>query len=111
MEYLETGIALKKLEAQINRALIAYGREPLQEAEEPNVVDTYKGISNGDVVTIRDGRSGIVEHIMTGGILGIAGSPFAIETSEENPGMTIRLIRDGEQTEFLLNIKFTDVVN
>jgi hypothetical protein len=111
MEHLETSIAFNKLRNQINKVLIAYGREPLEEADEPNVVDTYKGVSNGDVVTIRDGRSGVVEHIMTGGILGIAGSPFAIETSEENPGMTIRLIRDGEQTEFLLNIQFTDVVN
>lgn len=114
MANIQTVKALKSLEAKVNNLLVAYGRKPIstsvvEEAGQGNVVDSYKGVSNGDVVTIQDGRSGVVEHIMTGGTLGIPGSPFAIETSEENPGMTIRLIRDGEQTEFLLNIQFSDV--
>ena len=74
---------------------------------------TKSDIKEGDFVmgTTSEGVvHGVVEHIMTGGTLGIPGSSFAIETSEENPGMTIRLIQDGEQTELLLNIQFTDVV-
>lgn len=81
----------------------------LQEAGEGVVVDEYEGIKNGDTITLRDGRSGIVEHIMVGGTLGIPGSRFAIETSETSPGMTIRLVEDGEETEFLLNIQLGDV--
>lgn len=116
MKHKETASAINDLQAKVEQLMQAYGRSvklnpvALSEAGEGNVVDTYKGVSNGDVVTIQDGRNGVVEHIMTGGTLGIPGSPFAIETSEENPGMTIRLIQDGEQTEFLLNIQFTDVV-
>ena len=80
-----------------------------EEAGEGVVVDEYQGIRNGDTIALKDGRTGVVEHIMVGGTLGIDGSAYAIETSEDFPGMTIRLIEDGEQTEFLLNITLEDV--
>jgi hypothetical protein len=82
---------------------------PEEPARDGNVVDEFQGIRNGDEVTLRDGRTGVVEHIMTDGTLGIPGSPFAIETSLTDPGMTIRLIENGELTETLINIRFSDV--
>lgn len=119
MSYEKTFAALEDLKSDMEKLFPGkpsgyeskkFVAEPVEEAGEGIVVDEYKGVRNGDVVEIQDGRTGVVEHIMTGGTLGIPGSSFAIETSEENPGMTIRLIEDGEQTEFLLNIQFTDVV-
>lgn len=74
-----------------------------------NVVDEFGGIRTGDTVTLADGRTGRVEHIMTGGILGVEGSPFAIETSTTDPGMTVRLIVDGVETETLVNVRFSEV--
>lgn len=86
--------------------------EDLEDAEDSRdgeVVDEYEGIRNGDIVTTLDGREGRVEHIMVGGTLGIPGSPFAIETSPDNPGMTIRIIENGVETEMLINIRFSEV--
>jgi hypothetical protein len=119
MSYEKTFAALEDLKSAMEKLLPGESSnyetkkvspKPAEEAGEGIVVDEYKGVRNGDIVEIQDGRTGVVEHIMTGGTLGIPGSSFAIETSEENPGMTIRLIQDGEQTELLLNIQFTDVV-
>jgi hypothetical protein len=53
------------------------------------VVDQFRDIANGDVVEFAQGV-GQVEHIMTGGVLGIAGSDFAINATESNPALQIR---------------------
>ena len=74
-----------------------------------NVLDVFQGIRTGDIVTLTDGRQGRVEHIMIGGVLGVPGSPFAIQTNPENPGMTIRLIENGVEGESLINIRYTDI--
>jgi hypothetical protein len=73
------------------------------------VVDEFEGIRTGDTVTLADGRTGRVEHIMTGGILGVEGSPFAIETSTTDPGMTVRIVENGVETETLVNVRFSEV--
>ena len=115
MAYEATAQALEELKSDIENLVsmmggeLAPSDEQSYEAGEGTVVDEYMGVKNGDIVTISDGRMGVVEHIMTGGTLGIPGSDFAIEATEENPGMTIRLLDGDVQTEFLLNIRFTDV--
>jgi hypothetical protein len=99
----------RSLVQNLATAAAATTRAPEETSGEGNVVDEFQGIRNGDEVTLLDGRTGVVEHIMTGGTLGIPGSPFAIETSPTDPGMTIRLIENGELTETLINIRFSDV--
>ena len=76
---------------------------------EGQVVDSYQGVSTGDVVNLKDGRTGRVEHIMTGGTLGVPGSRFAIETSPTNPGVTIRLFVNGVETENTINVRFSEI--
>jgi len=62
--------------------------EPIEESAE-QVVDQFRDIANGDVVQFAQGV-GQVEHIMTGGILGIEGSDFAIEATQNNPAIQVR---------------------
>ncbi len=66
--------------------------EPAQEAQpgREQVVERFRDIANGDVVEFAQGI-GQVEHIMTAGVLGIQGSDFAIEGTENNPAVQIRL--------------------
>jgi hypothetical protein len=76
---------------------------------EGQVVDEFQGVRNGDLVQMPDGRTGRVEHIMTGGTLGIPGSSFAIQTSPTDPGMTVRIVENGADTDMLTNVRFSDV--
>ena len=93
--------------AQISRT----GQTPaVESSREGQVVDAYQGVRNGDVVNLRDGRTGRVEHIMTGGTLGIPGSRFAIETSPTDPGVSVRIIRNGAETENVINVRFSEIV-
>jgi hypothetical protein len=58
--------------------------------EEGQTVETFRDLSVGDVVEFDEGY-GQVEHIMTAGVLGIAGSPFAIQATRQNPALQVRL--------------------
>jgi hypothetical protein len=86
--------------------------EATDRSGEGQVVDTFRDLSNGDVVEFSEGY-GQVEHIMIGGILGIEGSEFAIETSPENPGLTVRLWRRAHgswvATAQSYNVRYSEV--
>jgi hypothetical protein len=79
---------------------IARGETPQQQGATPQpeagtdeqgfVVDTFRDISLGDIVEFEAGF-GQIEHIMTGGTLGIEGSDFAIQATLENPAIQVRL--------------------
>jgi len=73
-------------------------------------------VKNGDMVSWNSsgGRAtGRVEHVMRSGTLGIPGSEFSIDASEEDPAVLIRIYRDGEPTETLVGHKMStlEVVN
>jgi hypothetical protein len=73
--------------------------EAQQPAEDGDgfTVDFFRDISLGDIVEFEFGF-GQVEHIMIGGTLGIEGSEFAIEATEQNPAIQVRLwLFDGGQ--------------
>jgi hypothetical protein len=78
--------------------------------EQPETVDDFGGISVGDVVQLSDGRSGRVEHIMIGGILGVPNSQFAIQGTPNDPAVQIRLFENGVETENVINIRFSEIV-
>jgi hypothetical protein len=77
------------------------------------VVDTFRDVSNGDIVEFPDGV-GQVEHIMTGGILGIEGSAFAITATATNPAIQVRLWElvagEWQPTPTVFGVRYTDVV-
>jgi hypothetical protein len=85
---------------------------PQQQSEQGGVVETFRDLSNGDIVQF-DAGIGQVEHIMISGVLGIPGSDFAIQTSEANPGIQVRLweVQDGEwvATATVINTRYSDV--
>jgi hypothetical protein len=60
-----------------------------RQAETEQVVDIFRDVANGDVVEFAQGV-GQVEHIMTGGVLGIEGSEFAITATPNNPAIQVR---------------------
>lgn len=88
--------------AEANRAGVVetQAQEVATEAVEEDrgfTVDTFQDISLGDIVEFEFGY-GQIEHIMTGGTLGIEGSEFAIEATPENPALQVRLwIYENEQ--------------
>jgi hypothetical protein len=73
-------------------------------------VETFDGITVGDIVALADGRGGRVEHIMIGGTLGVPGSDFAIVGTATNPGVQVRIYENGEETEAVINIRFSEIV-
>jgi hypothetical protein len=78
--------------------------------ENPETVDQFQGVSVGDIVNLTDGRSGRVEHIMTSGILGVPNSDFAIAATSTNPGVQVRLFENGQETEVVINVRFSEIV-
>jgi hypothetical protein len=67
-------------------------------------------VKNGDMVSWNSsgGRAtGRVEHVMRSGTLGIPGSEFSIEATEEDPAVLIRIYRDGKPTETLVGHKMS----
>lgn len=73
-------------------------------------------VKNGDMVSWNSsgGRAtGRVEHVMRSGTLGIPGSEFSINATEEDPAVLIRIYRDGKPTETLVGHKMStlQVVN
>jgi len=85
--------------------------EPIEESAE-QVVDQFRDIANGDVVEFAQGV-GQVEHIMTGGILGIEGSDFAIEATQNNPAIQVRrwerVNGDWEPTAAVFGTRYNEV--
>ena len=73
-------------------------------------VETFDGITVGDIVALADGRGGRVEHIMIGGTLGVPGSDFAIVGTATNPAVQVRIYENGEETEAVINIRFSEIV-
>ena len=94
--------------AQISRA----GQPPAEQPSEREgqTVDSYGGVNTGDVVSLRDGRSGRVEHIMTGGTLGVPGSRFALQASANDPAVQIRIFENGAETENVVNVRFSEII-
>jgi hypothetical protein len=67
-------------------------------------------VKNGDMVSWNSsgGRAtGRVEHVMRSGTLGIPGTEFSIDASEEDPAVLIRIYRDGKPTETLVGHKMS----
>jgi hypothetical protein len=104
-------------EALLTEALLTPPtQEPAQVEAAPTgeqVVDTFRDVSNGDIVEFPDGV-GQVEHIMTGGILGIEGSAFAITATATNPAIQVRLWElvagEWQPTPTVFGVRYTDVV-
>jgi len=77
-------------EQLLTEALLGGPVEQQTETSGEQVVERFRDIANGDVVEFAQGV-GQIEHIMTGGVLGIPNSEFAINASENNPAVQIRL--------------------
>jgi HK97 family phage prohead protease len=71
---------------------------------EQAVEGAFVGWVDGD-----DAYVGRIEHVMTDGMLGVEGSPFAIEASPEDPAVLVRLFDDGLETEELRGARASDV--
>jgi|GEM_PF-162326 len=67
-------------------------------------------LSEGDFVSwdSSGGRArGRIEHVMREGTLGVPGTEFSIDASEEDPAALIRIYRDGEPTETMVGHRFS----
>jgi len=49
-----------------------------------------------------DGGVGRVEHVMTEGTLGEAGSEYSLEATPDNPAVLVRIYEDGEETDLFI---------
>jgi hypothetical protein len=106
---LVSALAQASVSAAENRQVSQLSSERSTSGSEPETVESFEGISTGDVVTLVDGRVGRVEHIMIGGVLGVPGSEYAITGSPEDPAIQLRLFENGRETENLINIRFSDI--
>ena len=73
-------------------------------------VQKASSVKNGDMVSWNSsgGRAtGRVEHVMRSGTLGIPGTEFSINATEEDPAVLIRIYRDGKPTETLVGHKMS----
>jgi HK97 family phage major capsid protein/HK97 family phage prohead protease len=67
-------------------------------------------LQEGDFVSwdSSGGRArGRIEHVMRDGTLGVPGTEFSIDASEEDPAALIRIYRDGEATETMVGHRFS----
>jgi hypothetical protein len=76
-------------ETLLTEALLGAPTEAPAEPGAEQVVNVFRDVANGDVVEFAQGV-GQVEHIMTGGVLGIEGSEFAITATPNNPAIQVR---------------------
>jgi hypothetical protein len=76
----------------------------------PDTVEAFDGVRVGDQVTLADGRTGRVEHIMIGGTLGVPGSEFAIQGTATDPAVQVRIFENGQETEFVVGVRFSEIV-
>jgi hypothetical protein len=93
------------------------GGEPLPavaETESPDLepngesVDQAGGFALGQYVYF-DGGEGTIEHLMTDGVLGVEGSPFAISASPDSPVASVRIHEGGQATEFTVGKRVSDL--
>jgi HK97 family phage prohead protease len=71
---------------------------------EEAVEGAFVGWVDGD-----DAYVGRIEHVMTEGMLGVEGSPNAIEATPEDPAILVRIFDDGLETEELRGARASDV--
>ena len=67
-------------------------------------------LQEGDFVSWNSsgGRArGRIEHVMRDGTLGVPGTEFSIDASEEDPAALIRIYREGEATETMVGHRFS----
>jgi len=67
-------------------------------------------LQEGDFVSwdSSGGRArGRIEHVMREGTLGVPGTEFSIDASEEDPAALIRIYREGEATETMVGHRFS----
>lgn len=67
-------------------------------------------LKEGDFVSWNSsgGRArGRIEHVMREGTLGVPGTEFSINATEEDPAALIRIYRDGEATETMVGHRFS----
>ena len=99
-------------EQLLMQALLQPEQEPAVQAESEQVVNSFRNLSNGDIVEFAEGV-GQVEHMMIGGVLGLEGSDFAIEATASNPAIQIRLWErvagQWQATNAVYGARFTDV--
>jgi len=73
-------------------------------------VPTAAGFSEGDPVTWLDGE-GVIEHLMVDGVLGVAGSEYAIPASAAEPAALVRIYENGEPTELLVGKRVSELTS
>jgi hypothetical protein len=71
-------------------------------------VDQAGGFTVGQYVYF-DGGDGTIEHLMTDGVLGVEGSPFAIVATPDAPAASIRVHLNGEPTEFTVGKRVSEL--
>lgn len=85
----------------------------VEERTEGQTVETFRDIQNGSIVSFNENLIGQVEHIMTGGTLGIEGSDFAIEAIATNPALQVRLWeiqnRTWTATPTIYNVRYSEI--
>ncbi len=81
---------------------------PDDQSSEGESVDQAGGFALGQYVYF-DGGEGTIEHLMTDGVLGVEGSPFAISASPDSPAASVRIHDGGQATEFTVGKRVSDL--
>jgi hypothetical protein len=55
------------------------------------------------------GGEGVIEHLMTDGVLGVEGSPYAITATAAEPAASVRVYFDDEPTEFTVGKRVSEL--
>lgn len=87
---------------------VAADDSPDDQSSEGESVDQAGGFALGQYVYF-DGGEGTIEHLMTSGVLGVEGSPFAISASPDSPAASIRIHQGGQATEFTVGKRVSDL--
>jgi hypothetical protein len=82
--------------------------DPVPEDGGGESVDQAGGFTVGQYVYF-DGGDGTIEHLMTDGVLGVEGSPFAIVATPDAPAASIRVHLNGEPTEFTVGKRVSEL--
>lgn len=102
--YVQLGFSTLDNAAAAAAMLPGQAAEPASEpADDFSVesVDAAGGFTLGQYVYWADGE-GTIEHLMADGMLGVEGSPFAIQATPQDPAALVRIHRDGSATELLI---------
>ena len=113
--YMQLGFSTLANAAASAAAAPAEGEPPADDepdADEPagqgEGVPEAGGFREGQTVYWADGE-GVIEHLMVSGLLGVAGSPFAIDASEAAPAALVRITVDGRPTELLVGKRVSEL--